>query len=46
MKRGRFLAQWDFEESQEKVRYIKTLLAQQQDDFTYAFSQEMQHLED
>lgn len=46
MKRGSFSSQLDFEEGQEKARYIKTLLAQQQDDFYYAFSQENQRLEE
>ena len=46
MKCGSFSAKWDFDENQEKARYIKNLIAQQQDDFTYAFSEESQRLED
>lgn len=46
MKCGSFSAEWDFEESEGKAHYIKTLLAQQRDSFIYAFSQESQHLEE
>jgi|GEM_PF-2517616 len=46
MKSGSSSSQWDFEESQGKARYIKSLIAQQKEGFIYAFSQERQRLEE